>query len=130
MPNPYPIELRTRVMDSIESGMSPSDASKIFKVSPRAIHNWKKLKEQQGNLNPRPRDAIGKASVISAEQREEICKLVRSHPDLTLQEIKDITGVPITIQRISSILLESGFTYKKNAKTGGISTSRRTEKTR
>ena len=45
MPSPYPIELRTRVLEKIETGMRIVEASMIFNVHRETIANWIKTSQ-------------------------------------------------------------------------------------
>ena len=49
MPSPYPIELRTRVLEKIETGMKIVEASMIFNVHRETIANRIKIKEENGH---------------------------------------------------------------------------------
>ena len=40
----YSYDLRLRVIQSVEEGMSPKKASEIYKISRKVIYDWKKLK--------------------------------------------------------------------------------------
>ena len=49
MASPYPIELRTRVIEKTESGMKIVEASRLFNVHRETIASWIKIKKENGN---------------------------------------------------------------------------------
>ena len=50
MPKPYSIDLREKLFAQLDSGMSISKASKIFRVNRQTIYNWVSIKEETGKL--------------------------------------------------------------------------------
>ena len=48
MASPYPIELRTRVIEKTESGMKIVEASRLFNVHRETIASWIKRKKENG----------------------------------------------------------------------------------
>ena len=52
MPSPYPIELRTRVLEKIETGMENS-GRKYDNLHRETIANWIKIKEENGRYESR-----------------------------------------------------------------------------
>ena len=48
MPKPYSIDLREKLFAQLDSGMSISKVSKIFRVNRQTIYNWVSIKEETG----------------------------------------------------------------------------------
>jgi transposase len=51
----YSIDLREKVIDASEEGMTQADIEMLFGVSTGSIKRWKKLKAETGKLAPRIR---------------------------------------------------------------------------
>jgi transposase len=49
---PYSIDLRQRVLDALDAGMSRVDAVRIFQVSLGSIKRWLRLRRTRGELTP------------------------------------------------------------------------------
>ena len=53
MPAPYSLDLRTKVIEALDRGMSLSQASKIFNISRNPIDLWLKRREETGSYQPK-----------------------------------------------------------------------------
>ncbi len=84
----YSIDLRSRVIESIETGNSLRRASKIFKVSKSAISRWWNRYKEEGIISPKPK--LGSKGKISLDILKEFVEL---NPDKTLAEIGKNFGV-------------------------------------
>ena len=49
MPIPYSYDLRTKVINVIDEGMSKTEASRIFQISRNTINLWLRKREQTGD---------------------------------------------------------------------------------
>ncbi len=99
----YSIDLRSRVIESIETGNSLRRASKIFKVSKSAISRWWNRYKEEGIISPKPK--LGSKGKISPDILKEFVEL---NPDKTLAEIGKHFGISAC-----SIYKRLGFSYKK-----------------
>ena len=50
MPKPYSTDLREKLYAQLDSGMSITNASKIFRINRQTIYNWVSIKEETGKL--------------------------------------------------------------------------------
>jgi transposase len=51
MAKEYSYDLRLRVMQTIEEGMSPQKASEIYNISRKVLYDWKQLRLKTGDLD-------------------------------------------------------------------------------
>ncbi|EAM49690.1 putative transposase [Crocosphaera watsonii WH 8501] len=49
MPAPYSYDLRTKVINAIDEGMTKTQASRLFGISRNTINLWLKKKEETGS---------------------------------------------------------------------------------
>ncbi|MEL6501432.1 MAG: IS630 transposase-related protein, partial [Cyanobacteria bacterium J06623_1] len=49
MPVPYSYDLRKKVINAIDEGMSKTEASRIFKMSRNTINLWLRKREETGD---------------------------------------------------------------------------------
>jgi transposase len=82
---PYSEDLRLRVLQAIDDGMSKMTAHKTFRVSRSTIDDWFKLREQTGSVKANTTYRRGKAPTINDLQvfEETICKSLKSLRSVT-----------------------------------------------
>ena len=91
----YSIDLRKKVIEALEGGMTQADIEMTFGVSTGSIKRWKKLKEESGELAARVRSSESYDVIrgIKNHQLEEFKEFVLQNSELTNQEIGDKFGV-------------------------------------
>ncbi len=111
----YPIELRRRVLDAVENKLGTQDQiAKVFGVSAIWIRKLLQRKRQTGSLDPSPRTQ-GRKPAFQGVHLSELDDFVRSHPDATLEEMKDhfADRVDCSVVAIHQTLKRLGWRYKK-----------------
>src|SRR5215467_14422671 len=83
MPNPYPTELRERVIARVESGASRREAADHFEVSASASVKWMQRWRDTGSSLAKPRG--GSTSPLE-KYAKWLLALIARQPDLTLDE--------------------------------------------
>ena len=84
MSKPYSLDLRERVVESVEAGASRHEAAERFEVSVSSAIRWVQRHVQFGSAAPKP--SGGSTSPLEAHARW-LFELIAEHPDLTLDEI-------------------------------------------
>lgn len=113
MPKSYPIELRERVVSAMESEeMTLERASELFKVSPSAIWKWRDRFHKTGTVAALP-PSRGRPRKFDNAQRAKVFELLRENPDATLEQLKEMSGIDVTIQHLSQVIISEGFALKK-----------------
>lgn len=110
MPFSYSADLRQKVLNAIDNGMRPSEASRVFQLSRNTINLWRRQFEQKGTLTPEPPKTPPRARAQIRD--EDFTAFVDSHRDWTLKQFAAQFGV--TFQTISKYLKRLGYTRKKN----------------
>ncbi len=81
------LDLRTRVLAAIGSGMSCRQAATHFGVSASSAIRWRMLQRLQGDARPRRQGGDRRSDRIEAHAAT-ILALVAATPDMTLAEIR------------------------------------------
>lgn len=112
MASPLSMDLRTRVMNDVEAGMSAERAAVKYSLSARTIYQWKKLKRETGSLAPRcgrsgPRPKL-------EPYRERILVAVKENSGITLEELKAQLQLPGCLSTVWNALRAWGIVLKKS----------------
>ena len=125
MPKVYSIDLRERVLGSLDEGLSKSAAHRVFDVSRSTIDDWLELREQTGSVSPRPMRCGG----VSSLQGKVFEAFVHDHAHATLGEMSQAwqqqTGVSLTAMSFSRALNGLGWSRKKRVGVTRSATKRR-----
>jgi transposase len=91
----YSKDLRRRVIQALEEGMTQVEACERYSISISAVQDWVKLNRETGSIQPRKRhsDSFDKLRGIPDNKLLDFKAFVLSHPELTNQEIGDHFGV-------------------------------------
>jgi transposase len=115
MGKPYSMDLRERVMTAIEGGMSTHQAAARFSIGIATAGAWARLKRAKGDVTP-ARQGKPKGSVLDPHAGF-IFDLIRSTPDLTLEEIAERLaaerGVRVVSTAVWKFLDRHDMTHKK-----------------
>ncbi len=127
MVKPLGTDLRWRVVNAVEEGMSTRQVAKRFSVSVASAGAWVRLKRATGDVKPRKQ---GKPSCSRLDAHEAfIDSLIEERKDITLQEIAvrlDLDcGVKVVPATIWYFLDKRGITFKKNRTRGRTGARRR-----
>lgn len=115
---PYSVDLRERIVDAVEQGMSKAEAARRFKVNRSTVYEYLRL-SSQGNL--KAKSPPGRPRTLSQEQVEALEKQVQENPDLSLQEHADLfeteQQVKLGFSTVNLYFKRLGITRKKRAST-------------
>jgi transposase len=99
----YSIDLRERVISSVESGeCTIPAAARRYKVSEPSIERWLARQRATGTCAPLPHSG-GPARKLAAAERE-IRAAVKAQPDATLQELCELVEKETKIQSDPSMM--------------------------
>ena len=107
--NAYSIDLRTKVIEFINSGHKRKEAVEVFGISLRTIDRWFKLLKTKGSLEfkPTPR----RPHILD---RQKLKEYVDANPSAFIREIAKHFNCSETCVR--KALKQMGYTRKKNKK--------------
>lgn len=119
MGKPYSEDLRKRVVEAIEGGMSTGSAAERFDVSKAAAGAWARLKRATGSVAP-ARQGKPAGSVLDAHA-DFIFGVLDDAPDTTLEDMAERLarerGVKVVHTAVWKFLDRRGFTHKKRPPT-------------
>ena len=120
MPKPYSLDLRERVVNDRDAGLSCKDVAKKYSVSPSWINHLLMQRRETGSIAPQKYKPGPKLKLAPYEK--EVRQLVADHPDATLEELHAMLPNKdnVTSVTLHNFLRRLKITWKKN------SSSRRT----
>jgi transposase len=111
----YSKDLRLRVLAAVDRGMPRAQVAKTFGVSVSTIKRYQKLRNETGDVQPKP--IPGPPARKRALLEEELPAQVRLNPDLTLEEhselFEETHGVEVSSATVSRALKHLGLPLKK-----------------
>ena len=110
----YSTDLRERVLQAIEEGMSKAQAHRTFHISRSTIDHWFALRERTGGLTPPPHRSRRTRQL----ETEEFVAFAHRNRHATLVEMafawQQEKGVSLSLMSFSRALGEMGWTRKKS----------------
>lgn len=113
--NPYPIELRQRVLDAVDHKLgTQQEIADRFCVSAIWIRKLLHKRKKTGSIEPAQRTQ-GRKPAFNRAQSKELDELVAKRCDITLSEIQEhFKGrVDCSLRAIANNLKRLGWGYKK-----------------
>lgn len=114
MPKPLSMDLRERLRDAVESGMSRHGAAEKFAVSPSCVIKLMQRRDQDGTVAPRKFGGHMRPALEPHYAR--VGELVAQTPDITIDELRArlaAEGVAISRSPLGRCLLTLKLTRKK-----------------
>ncbi len=111
MPSPYSIDLRVRVVESVQNGMSYEEVSELFQIGVASVKRWVYRLRDTGNINPKTDYQKGHSHKIT--DNHLLIKLVTENPSMTSHELAQTLG-GVSATTVRKKLRELKFSRKKN----------------
>lgn len=111
----FSLDLRTRVVASIDNGMHINEAVKFFNVSRRTIYEWLELRRKTGSLQAKTGYQKGRSSKIQNWNQFidfAYTNQQYSSPQLIIKW-EELTGIKVSESVMLRALKKIGFTSKK-----------------
>ncbi len=113
MPAPLSNDLRERIISYYNKGNSVRDIIKTFEIGQTTIYSLIKLYKETGDIKPR-KNKNGRKPMLSKEDLKNIEEKIIKKSDITLQELKDELGLPVSISALCrTINNKLKLNYKK-----------------
>ena len=127
---PTSLDLRQRIVTSrIRDGLSMGQIAERFRIPRGTVQNILERYRNTGTIEPRPAHP-GRHGAFEGEALRRLEHDVLTHPDATLAEYLERSGVPASYVAVHNALRRLGFTRKKNATCGRAATPGRRRQTR
>jgi len=106
-----PVEMRRRILDDCDGGMTEKAAAAKWKVGRSTIAKIKHQRRELGHIKPLQGTPGRKAKL--REHRGLLQQIVADAPDATLEEIREQLPVAVCIQTVHVELKKLKLVYKK-----------------
>lgn len=117
MAKPLSLDLRQRILAAFLRGEGcRAEIARRFGVHPLTVSRLIRLHEQTGSVAPRPHGG-GNPATFAGEKLEQLRELVRRHPDATLEELRDMSGVSCCVVTVYNTLKRLKLPLKKSLST-------------
>ena len=117
MTKPLSLDLRERLISTVEGGMTRRAAADRFGVAASTAIKWMDQWRRTGDIRPRPQGGDYRSHRIEA-LADEILGLIEETPDITLAEIAahlhETHGLKVAQSTVWRFLDRHGMTVKKN----------------
>lgn len=87
MGQPISMDLRSRLLATIDDGMSCRAAAARFGVAPSTAIRWQAQRRETGSYAPKPQGGDMRSRRVE-ERREDILALWQARKDITLEELR------------------------------------------
>ena len=114
--NPYPMELRQRVLEAVDQKLgTQQEIAQRFCVSAVWIRKLLHKRKVTGSIEPAPRTQ-GRKAAFNQAQLQELDTLLEQQCDITLAEIQQYFKgrVRCSYQAVANAIKRLGWCYKKN----------------
>ena len=120
MARAYSLDLRKRVIEAIESGLSTREAARRFSIGISTSGAWYRAWRSSGRLEP-GRQGKPKVSKLDAHETFILALVETDERDITLAEIAEHLeterGVKASLTTVHAFFAKRGITYKKRRRT-------------
>jgi transposase len=107
------IEIRKKIVEARAKGLKITEISRAYGYSESAINRLLKLARETGDITPKTHTR-GRKATLDWAGYEKMRELIKSKPDVTLEEIKEEMQLELCITAISAIVRNKlGFRFKK-----------------
>ncbi len=117
MTTPLSKDLRNRVIDAVDGGMTRRAAAERFGVAPSTAVRWVDRWRKTGNREPLPQGGDMRSHRIEVHS-QAILALIDETPDITLGEIAEhlevCHGLAVAQSTVWRLLKRHDITHKKN----------------
>jgi transposase len=111
----YSLDLRTRIVQAVEDGMTKSKAARTFAVALATVKNYVRQRDATGSLAARP--IPGRPRAIASEQEASLMAHLRARPATTLADLREVWkrdhGASVSITTLSRAIRRLRWTRKK-----------------
>jgi len=108
----YSMDLRERVIDDAEAGLSSKDLAARYHVSRAWVDALKQRRRETGSIAARKQTKFRRR--VLEGQRDRLRALVVAQPDATLAELRDALRTSAALATIWRELNQLDLTFKKN----------------
>ena len=107
-------DVRRRAINAhLKRGLTQAEVARNYNVHITTFQRWLFDFRQTGSYEPKKRGH--RPAVFSGKALKELEDLVENNPDATLEELRDMSGLSVSLVTVHHALGRLGYRYKKNA---------------
>lgn len=110
----YSIDLRKRILEDSDGGLSTDAAAAKYRVSPAWVRRLKQRRRETGEIAARSSRPKSTKKLLT-EHGETLRRLVRESPDATLEELRVQLPVAVGLTTLWRALEELKLSFKKKS---------------
>lgn len=103
---------RRRIITLYERGWTSSRIAQALGRSPSGVRRVRQHLRERGDLKPRKR-GNGRPPKVGPQQRQQLAELIEQQPDATLRELRDRSGLAVSLSTIDRHLRALKLSFKK-----------------
>ena len=108
---PISQEKREMIILASERGEKPGTIAVWVGVNRSSVYNIFALHREKKDISPKPYP--GRKPTLTTEHKDKIRATVEAKRDITLEELIDELDLPIKKSRLSEVLIDMDFSFKK-----------------
>ena len=108
---PYPTEMRKRILVDCDAGMGTQAVALKYLVSESWVRRLKQRRRENGEISARRPGARRLPKWLPHAER--IAETVEKHPDATLAELREYLGLDLSVPTLARALQALRITFKK-----------------
>lgn len=119
MGQPLSMDLRSRLLAAVDTGMSCRSAAARFGVAPSTAIRWQAQRRATGSFAPKPQGGDTRSRRVE-EHGEKILALWEARKDITLDELRvELSGIGLAVANstLHRFFVRHGITRKKRPAT-------------
>lgn len=107
-------DTRERAIEAYRKGKGTQDEiAAHYGVALRTFQRWLERYHLNGDTSPHPRGH--RKAVFHGKLLDDLDELVQKHPDATLEQLREMSGLECSIMAVQRGLDRLGYSFKKNA---------------
>lgn len=117
------LDLRERILEAYDKGEATRDqVAHRFHVSLGMVKKLLQQRRHSGDMRARHHLA-GRKPMILVEHRQEMDRLLKAKPDMTLKELREAMGLKCSLQAIHVVLGKMEMSLKKRLSAPAVKTA-------
>ena len=109
----YSMDLRSRVVRALDSGLKPDAVAARFEVSRAWVYRLAQRRRETGSIAPRQQTKF-RGRALSSDQEVRLVALITVKPDATLAELQQALPTRAALSTLWRTIDRLGLTVKKN----------------
>ena len=110
---PYPVEMRKRILADCDAGMNTQATALKYQVSESWVRRLKQRRRENGEIAARRPGSTPPSKW--RPHAERIAEAVRKRPDATLAELREELGLNVSLPTLTRALRALQLTFKKKS---------------